>query len=121
MHGLFSSSGAHCEPETQQVDHSACSLDAGQSTGGLHNSDVLRTKKYTACANFITSVARHPLAAMQWYRLLLLATYGLATAHALLCIVSGDESAVFFSFLVPGDLDLRTRARFLYSVPNRQV
>jgi len=32
---------------------------------------------------------------MQWYRLLLLAAYGLATAHALLCIVNGDESAVF--------------------------
>jgi len=32
---------------------------------------------------------------MQWYLLLLLAAYGLATAHALLCIVNGDDSAVF--------------------------
>jgi len=41
----------------------------------------------------------------QWYRLLLRAAYGLATAHALLCIVNGDDSAVF-RFFVPGDLDL---------------
>jgi len=27
----------------------------------------------------------------------------------------------FFGFFVPGDLDLQTRARFLYSVPKRQV
>ena len=63
-------------------------------------------------------------AARQWYRLLLLAVYGLATVHALLCIVSGDDSAVFcFLFMVTlaFDLDLRTRARFLYSAPNRQV
>ena len=33
------------------------------------------------------------------------AAYGLATAHALLRIVNGDDSAVFFVF-VPGDLDL---------------
>jgi len=33
------------------------------------------------------------------------AAYGLATAHALLCIVNGDDSAVF-RFFVPGDLDL---------------
>ena len=32
---------------------------------------------------------------MQCYRLLLLAAYGLATAHALVCIVSGDNSAGF--------------------------
>jgi len=32
---------------------------------------------------------------MQWYHLLLLAAYGLITAHALLCIVNGDDSAVF--------------------------
>jgi len=38
------------------------------------------------------------------YRLLLLAAYGLATAHALLRIVNGDDSAVFR--FVPGDLDL---------------
>jgi len=38
------------------------------------------------------------------YRLLLLAEYGLATAHALLRIVNGDDSAVFR--FVPGDLDL---------------
>jgi len=36
---------------------------------------------------------------------LLLAAYGLATAHVLLCIVSGDDSAVF-RFFVPGELDL---------------
>jgi len=29
------------------------------------------------------------------------------TAHALLCIVNGDDSAVFFVFFVPDDLDLR--------------
>jgi len=34
------------------------------------------------------------------------AAYGLATAHALLCIVNGDNSAVFFVFFVPGDLDV---------------
>jgi len=33
--------------------------------------------------------------ATQWYRLLLLAAYGLATAHDLLCIVNRDDSAVF--------------------------
>ena len=44
--------------------------------------------------------------AMQWYRLLQLAEYGLATAHALLCIVNGDNSAFFSFFFVPGDLDL---------------
>ena len=50
------------------------------------------------------------------------AAYGLATAHTLLCIVNGDDSAVFRLF-VPGDLDLRTRAIFLYSdsVSNRQI
>jgi len=32
---------------------------------------------------------------MQWYRLLLLAAYGLTTVHALLCIVNGDDSVVF--------------------------
>jgi len=57
------------------------------------------------CADFPTGVARHPRAATQWHRLLLLAVYGLATAHALLCIVNGDDSAVF-RFFVPGDLDL---------------
>jgi len=57
--------------------------------------------------------------------LLLLAAYGLATAHALLCIVIGDDSAVIFRFLslvtLTFDFDLRTRARLLYNVPNRQV
>jgi len=43
---------------------------------------------------------------MQWYRLLLHAAYGLATAHVLLCIVNVDDSAVFFHFFVPGDLDM---------------
>jgi len=57
---------------------------------------------------------------MQWYHLLLLAVYGLARANSLLCIVNGSDSAVF-RFIVPGDLDLevRTRARFLYHLPNR--
>jgi len=59
----------------------------------------------TACADFPTGVARHPRAATQWYRLLLLAAYGLASAHALLCIVNGDDSAVF-RFFLNGDLDL---------------
>jgi len=63
---------------------------------------------------------RQPNRRIYTYRLLLRAAYGLATAHALLCIVSGDDSAVF-RFFVPGDLDLRTLARFLYNVPNRQV
>jgi len=36
---------------------------------------------------------------------LLLAAHGLATAHALLCIVNGDDSAIFH-FFVHGDLDL---------------
>jgi len=63
---------------------------------------------------------------MQWYYLVLLAAYGLATVHALLCIVNGDNSAIFpFLSLVTlktgFDLDLQTRARFLYSVPNSQV
>jgi len=40
----------------------------------------------------------------QWHRLLLRAAYGLATAHALLCIVNWDDSAVFV--FVPCDLDL---------------
>jgi len=31
---------------------------------------------YTVCADFPTGVARHPRAATQWYRLLLLAAYG---------------------------------------------
>jgi len=59
----------------------------------------------TACADFPTGVARHPRAATRWYRLFLLAVYGLATEHALLCIVNGDDSAVF-RFFVPGDVDL---------------
>ena len=61
----------------------------------------------------------------QWYRLLLLAAYGLSTAQAILCIVNGDDLAVFRSFLslvtLTFDLDLRTRARFLYYAPNHQV
>ena len=67
---------------------------------------------------------RHRRAATQWYRLLLRAAYCLATAHALLCIVNWDESAVFrFLFLVTltFDLELRPQARFLYSVLIRQV
>jgi len=52
-----------------------------------------------------TGVARHPRSGTQWYRLLLRAAYGLPTAHALLCTVNGDESAVF-RFFVPVDLDL---------------
>jgi len=50
------------------------------------------------------------------------------TAHSLLCIVNGDDSAVFrfFSCLwwpwpLTFDLDIRTRERFLYNAPNRQV
>jgi len=39
------------------------------------------------------------------YVLRLRAEYGLATAHALLCIVNEDDSAVF-RFFVPGDLHL---------------
>jgi len=67
-----------------------------------------------------------PRVATQWYRLLLLAAYGLATAHVLLCIVNGDESAVllFLSLVtLTFDLwpDLQSRARFLYIVPNRHV
>jgi len=73
---------------------------------------------------FSTGVARHPRAATQWCRLLLLAAYGLATAHALLCIVSGMTQQ-FFVFCPrwpwPLTLDLLTRALFLYSLPNRQV
>jgi len=63
-----------------------------------------------------------PAGDTQWYRLLLR-----ATAHALLCIVSGDDSAVFRFFCpwwhwpLTFDLDFRTRERFLYSVANRQV
>jgi len=34
------------------------------------------------------------------YRPLLLAAYGLATAHDLLCIVNGDDSVVFCFFLI---------------------
>jgi len=52
------------------------------------------------------------------------AAYGLATAHALLCIANGDDLAIFrFLSLVTltFDLIIRTRARFLYNVPNRQV
>jgi len=44
---------------------------------------------------FPTGVARYSWAATQCYRLLLLAAYGLATTHPLLCIVNGDDSAVF--------------------------
>jgi len=44
--------------------------------------------------------------------------------HALLCIVNGDDSAVF-RFLslmtLTFDLDIRTQARFVYSAPNCQV
>jgi len=48
-----------------------------------------------------------PRAATQWYRLLLLAAYNLATAHALLCTVNGDDSAVFrFCFWWPWPLTL---------------
>jgi len=44
---------------------------------------------------------------MQWYRLLLRAVYSLATAHALLCIVIGDDSAIFrFLSLVTLTFDL---------------
>jgi len=45
--------------------------------------------------DFPTSVARHSRSATQWYRLLLLGAYDLATVHALLCIVNGDDLAVF--------------------------
>jgi len=45
---------------------------------------------------------------MQWYHLLLRVAYGLAMAHALLCIVSGDDSAVVrFLSLVTLTFDLR--------------
>ena len=60
---------------------------------------------WTACADFGTAVARHPRAATQWYRLFLLAEYGVATVHVLLCIVNKDDSAVF-CFFVFGNLDL---------------
>ena len=40
------------------------------------------------------------------YVLRLRVEYGLTTAHALLCIVNGDDSAVF-RFFVTGDLHLR--------------
>jgi len=69
---------------------------------------------------FSTGIARHPRSATQWYHLLLLAAYGLATAHSLICIVNGYDSADFH-FFDPSDLDLPTRARFLYSAPNHQV
>ena len=47
-----------------------------------------------------------PRAATQWYCPLLFVAYGLATVHALVCIVNGDDSAVFRFFFFPGDLDL---------------
>jgi len=66
---------------------------------------TIQNKNWTACADLPTGVDCHPRAATQWYRLLLLAAYGLA--HALLCIVHGDESAVFrFLWLVTLTFDL---------------
>jgi len=49
------------------------------------------------------------------------------TTHALLCIVNGDDSAVFFAFCrwrpwhLIFDPQMGTRARFLYNASNRQV
>jgi len=56
---------------------------------------------------------------------LLRAAYGLATTHALLCIVNGDDSTVshfcpWWPWPLTFDLDFRTRGRFLYNVPNHQ-
>jgi len=49
-----------------------------------------------------------PPGCMQWYHLLLRAAYGLATAHALLCIVNGDDSPAFrFLSLVTLTFELR--------------
>ena len=74
---------------------------------------------------FPTGVARHPRVATQWYHLLLLAAYGSATAHDLLRIVNGEDSAVFhFLSLVTLIFDLApstTRATFLYGVPKCDV
>jgi len=53
-----------------------------------------------------------PPGGMQWYHLLLRATYGLATAHALLYIVSGDDSAIFRSFLSLVTLTFELRQDF---------
>jgi len=52
------------------------------------------------------SLSCHLWVATQWHRLLLLAAYGLDTAHALLCIVNGNDSAVFRFLSLPGDLGL---------------
>jgi len=84
---------------------------------------ILRSNE-TACADFPTGVVRDHWAATQWYHQLLFAAYGLATAHALLCIVNG-MTRQFFVLLslvtLTFDLDLRIQARFLYIVPNRLV
>jgi len=65
-----------------------------------------------------------PPGGTQWYRLLLRAAYGLATAHAVLYIVNGDDSPVcrFLSLVIlTFDLDRQTLARLLYNLPSRQV
>jgi len=65
------------------------------------------------------AVTPSPLAAMQWYGLLLLAAYGQRrTPHN---VLSMEMSQQFFVFFVPGDLDIRTWARFVYNAPKRQV
>jgi len=64
---------------------------------------------------------RQPNRRIYTYRLLLHAAYDLAirrTPYYALLVVMTQQ---FFVFFVPGDLDLRILARFLYNVPNRQV
>jgi len=84
-------------------------------TGGRKAPEDRSRKSLSTC----TAVILSPPAATQWYSLLLHAAYG-AVAHTLLCIVNGNDSAVFcpwwpwpFTF----DPQIRIRARFMYNAP----
>jgi len=87
-----------------------------------HSQVTLDSMRWLSHRRCPSPPGRHAMVSSVAACYVLRAPYGLATAHALLCTVSGDDSAVFCFFLslvtLTLDFDLRTRARFLYSVPN---
>ena len=91
-------------------------------TGGPHPENR-SCKPPSAC----TAVTLSPLAATQWHRLLLRAAYGAYSRErfTMHCQWGWLNSSSFFCpwrpWALTFDLDIQTRARFLYSAPNRFI
>jgi len=89
-------------------------------TGGRKDPKDRFRKPPSAC----TAVTLSPPVATQWYRLLLRAAYGVRRTPYYALSMEMTQPWFFcpwWPWPLTFHLDIRTRARILYSAPNRQV